>query len=120
MSNTLTLSSALNLAMPLSNDIEIDCALIEEALEALEVGDNVTDLVSEDVYNQMVSISVKNVENWISVMGYDKDVGFESTVVNANCDAGAYNVNFVIDAFAESEGWEEFMDNVAMRVDELI
>lgn len=117
MSNTLTLSSALNLAMPLSNDIEIDCALIEEALE---VGDDVTDLISEDVYNQMVSISVKNVENWISVMGYDKDVGFESTVVNANCNAGAYNVNFVIDAFAESEGWEEFMDNVAMRVDELI
>lgn len=113
MSNTLTLSSALNLAMPLSNDIEIDCALIEEALE---VGDNVTDLISEDVYNQMVSISVKNVENWFSIMGYDKDVGFESTVVNANCDAGAYNVNFVIDAFAESEGWEEFMDNVAMRV----
>ena len=117
MSNTLTLSSALNLAMPLSNDIEVNCALIEEALE---VGDNVTDLIGDEVYNQMVSISVKNVENWISVMGYDKDVGFESTVVNANCDAGAYNVNFVIDAFAESEGWEEFMDNVAMRVDELI
>lgn len=117
MSNTLTLSSALNLAMPLSNDIEIDCALIEEALE---VGDNVTDLISEDVYNQMVSISVKNVENWFSIMGYDKDVGFESTVVNANCDAGAYNVNFVIDAFAESEGWEEFMDNVLLRVNELI
>ena len=117
MSNTLTLSSALNLAMPLSNDIEVNCALIEEALE---VGDNVTDLIGNEVYNQMISISVKNVENWISVMGYDKDVGFESTVVNANCDAGAYNVNFVIDAFAESEGWEEFMDNVAMRVDELI
>ena len=117
MSNTLTLSSALNLAMPLSNDIEVNCALIEEALE---VGDNVTDLIGEDVYNQMISISVKNVENWISVMGYDKDVGFESTVVNANCDAGAYNVNFVIDAFAESEGWEEFMDNVVLRVNELI
>ena len=117
MSNTLTLSSALNLAMPLSNDIEIDCALIEEALE---VGDNVTDLIGEDVYNQMISISVKNVENWFSIMGYDRDVGFESTVVNANCDAGAYNVNFVIDAFAESEGWEEFMDNVLLRVNELI
>lgn len=117
MSNTLTLSSALNLAMPLSNDIEVNCALIKEALE---VGDNVTDLIGEDVYNQMISISVKNVENWFSIMGYDKDVGFESTVVNANCDAGAYNVNFVIDAFAESEGWEEFMDNVLLRVNELI
>ena len=116
MSNTQSLVSALNLAMPLSNDIEVNCALIEEALEE---GNDVKELISEEVYNQMISISVKNVNNWLSTMGYDKEVGFESTVVSANCDAGAYNVNFVIDAFAESSGWEEFMDNVAMRVNDL-